>query len=240
MKQHEADDGFGELGPFLGPVMRWLPMWAVVLFAAMWMLPTAAGLVSSVRPQALGRSSGWWEDLLNASTWTLEPYRVALDAPARNSFAIAILSALVPLLWGSAATYAIVWMPLRGSSLLFVGVVALIAVPLHAALLQLLLAFSTGVHLALPIIDKTVTVVPVVGLAGSIPGVWIVHIGSQLPFSIFLLVFATARPPGSLVESARLDGASQAQIFRRVVAPLISPSLRLSAFCCSCTDGATS
>lgn len=141
------------------------------------------------------------------------------------SFAIAIPSTLIPLLLASAAAYAIVWIPFRGSGFLFAGIVALIAVPIYAALIPLLLAFSTGVHFTVPLIDKTATVVPVMGLAGSIPGDWIIHIGSQLPFAIFLLVFATAHVPRSLVDSAHLDGASHAQIYRHVVVPLIVPSL---------------
>lgn len=233
MRQVDATDGFGGLGPVVGRIMRHVPMWVLILIAALWLLPTVAGFISSVRPWAFGRWAGWWQDLLDPSTWSLEPYRIALTASPNNSFvesmvnsfAIAIPSTLIPLLLASAAAYAIVWIPFRGSGVLFSGIVALIAVPIYAALIPLLLAFSTGVHLTIPLIDKTATLVPVFGLAGSIPGVWIIHIGSQLPFAIFLLVFATARVPRSLVDSAHIDGASHPQIFRHVVIPLIVPSL---------------
>jgi alpha-glucoside transport system permease protein len=229
----EADDGLGGLGPAVGRVLRRLPTWVLFLFAALWLLPTAAGLVSSLRPRAFGRSLAWWQDLLDPSTWTLEPYRIALDASANNSFvesmansfAIAIPSTLIPLLLASAAAYAIVWIPFRGSIILFAGIVGLIAVPIYAGLIPILLAFSTGVHLTVPFIDKTATLLPVIGLAGSIPGVWIIHIASQLPFAIFLLAFATARVPRSLIDSARIDGATQVQLYSRVVIPLITPSL---------------
>ena len=115
MKQVDTTDGFGGLGPVAGRVMRHLPMWVLILVAALWLLPTAAGFVSSVRPSAFGRSVAWWQDLFNPSTWSLEPYRIALTVSPNNSFvesmvnsfAIAIPSTLIPLLLASAAAYAI-------------------------------------------------------------------------------------------------------------------------------------
>jgi len=233
MTQFDADDGFGGLGPVVGRVLRWIPTWVLILLTGLWLLPTAAAFIASLRPWAFGRSAGWWTDLFNPSTWTLEPYRIVLDVSANNSFvesmansfAIAIPSTLIPLLIGSAAAYAIVWIPFRGSAVLFFGIVALIAVPIFGVLIPILQTFVTGVHLSLPLIDKTVTLVPVLGLAGSIPGVWIIHVGSQAPFAIFLLVFAVARVPRSLIDTARIDGASHAQTYWRVVIPLITPAM---------------
>lgn len=233
MARLDADDGFGGLGPVVGRLLRWIPTWVLILIAGLWLLPTAGALIASLRPWAFGRWAGWWSNLFDPSTWTLEPYRIALDASANNSFvesmansfAIAVPSTLIPLLIGSAAAYALVWIPIRGSAVLFFGIVALIAVPVYGVLIPLLQAFVAGVHLTLPIIDKTVTLVPVLGLAGSIPGVWIIHVGTQLPFAIFLLVFAAARVPRSLIDAARLDGASHAQTYWRVVIPLITPTL---------------
>ncbi|MEA3511050.1 MAG: carbohydrate ABC transporter permease [Actinomycetota bacterium] len=233
MTGSELDDGFGDLGPIVGRVMRWIPTWTLLLVTAVWILPTTAAFIASLRPSAFARTSAWWEDLFDPAMWTLEPYRVALDSSANNSFiesvlnsfAIAIPSMLIPLLIASAAAYAIVNIPFRGSGVLFLGMLALIAVPIYGVLIPLLQAFVSGVHWTLPLIDKSVTLLPATGLAGSIPGVWIIHIGSQLPFSIFLLVFAVARVPRSLIDTARVDGASDLQIYSRVVVPLITPAL---------------
>jgi alpha-glucoside transport system permease protein len=227
------DDGFNGLGPVVGRALRWIPTWVLILVTGVWLLPTAGAFIASLRPWAFGRTSAWWEDLLDPSTWTLESYRIAFDSSANNSFiegvlnsfAIAIPSVLIPLLIASAAAYAIIYIPFRGSELVLFAILVLIAVPIYGVLIPLLQAFVSGVHLTVPFIDKTVTLVPVMGLAGSIPGVWIIHIGSQLPFSIFLLVFAVARVPKSLIETARIDGASDLRIYSRVVIPLIAPAL---------------
>lgn len=232
-RRSDPDDGFGGLGPIAGRAMRWVPTWVLILIVGMWLLPTVGGFVASVRPIAWRTGSGWWVDVLNPATWTLEPYRLALESSVNNSFAqsmvnsfaIALPSTVLPLLFGSAAAYALVWMPFRGSKALFLTTVALIAVPIYGVLIPLLRAFVDGVHLTLPLIDKTVTLVPDIGLAGSLPGVWIVHVGTQLPFAIFLLVFAVARVPRSLIDSARLDGASEPDIYWRVVVPLTTPAL---------------
>lgn len=233
MRGSDPDDGFGGLGPVAGRVLRWVPTWFLIVLAGAWLLPTAGAFIASLRPWSFARTAGWWQDLLDPTTWTLESYRIALDSSVNNSFvgsilnsfAIAIPSTLIPLLLASAAAYAIVWIPFRGSAAVFLGVVALIGVPIYGVLIPLLQAFSFGAHLTLPVLDKTVTLVPELGLSGSIPGVWITHIGSHLPFSIFLLVAAVARIPRSLVDSARVDGASDSQIYWGVVMSLITPAL---------------
>lgn len=233
MHASDPDDGFGGLGPVVGRVLRWVPTWTLAVVAAVWLFPTAGALIASLRPFAFGRTAGWWQNLLDPATWTLEPYRIALDATANNSFvasmlnsfAIALPSAIIPLLLGSAAAYGFVWLPFRGSRAVLLGVVAMIAVPIYGILLPLLQAYSFGAHLTIPLLDKTVTLFPDLGLSGSIPAVWITHVGTHLPFAIFLLVFAVARVPRSLIHSARLDGASEPQIYWRVVIPLITPAL---------------
>ena len=100
-----------------------------------------------------------------------------------------------------------------------------IGVPIFGVLIPLLQAYVSGAHWTIPIIDKTVTLVPQLGLAGSIVGVWITHVGTQLPFAILLLAFAVAAVPASLIESAAIDGASHVQVYARIVVPLIGPAL---------------
>ena len=219
-----------ELDPGAALVLKWLPTVVLMLLVVAWMLPTVGALIASLRPGTFETGTPWWTDLFNPETWTLEAFRVAVTSDSYalsmlNSFAIAIPATAIPLLLGSAAAYALVWMPIRHKDVMLFAIVALIAVPIYGVLIPILQAFSSGVHLTLPVLDKTVTLIPVLGLAGSIPGAWIVHVGAHLPFSIFLLTFAFARVPRSLIDSARLDGASDPAIFWRIVVPLSRPAL---------------
>ncbi len=222
--------------PGLGPVAERLvgvsPTLLLVAIAGLWFLPIVGAITTSLRP-GYTQSSAWWTDLLNPSTWTLGAYRVALSNSANNTFpeamfntfAIAVPATLIPVLVASWAAYALVWIPFKGHGVLLGSIVALIAVPIYAILIPLLQAYSTGAHLTLPIIDKTVTLFPDVGLAGTLPAVWLTHIGAALPFSVFLLTYAMARLPRSLVDNAHVDGASHIQIYWHVILPLSAPAL---------------
>ncbi len=219
------------LGPRLERILRAVPTWLLLLIAGLWTVPTAGLLVSSLRGG--GPEKVWWSYLTSLDGWSLDAYRATLSMSVNNSFAdgllnqlaIALPSTLVPLLLGAAAAYALAWLSFRGRRALLFGSVALIAVPAQAVLIPLLRMYSRGAQLALPFVDKTITVFPDIGLAGSLEAVWITHVGLTLPFSIFLLYGAMVRLPASLVDAARVDGASHLRIFWRVALPLTRPAL---------------
>ena len=224
------------LKPGLGPLAERLagisPTLLLVAIAVLWFLPTLGAMVMSLRP-GYTQSSAWWADLLDTSTWTLGAYRAALSASANNTFpeamfntfAIAIPATIIPVVAASWAAYALAWIPFRGHGVLLGSIVAFIAVPIYAILIPLLQAYSGGAHLTLPIIDKTVTLFPDVGLAGTLPAVWLTHVAAALPFSVFLLTYAMARLPRSLIDTAHVDGASHLQIYWHVILPLSAPAL---------------
>ena len=85
------------------------------------------------------------------------------------------------------AAYAFAWIDFKGRKWLFIATVALLAIPLQVALIPLLQLFVGGAHLTLPFIDKTITLVPDLDLAGTTTAVWLTHSGFALPFAIFLL-----------------------------------------------------
>ena len=210
-----------------------MPTWLLWFVALLWTVPTVGIFVGSFRVWPGREPSGWWTHLLDTETWTLGGYRAAIDMSVNNSFAegmlsslaIAVPSTLIPLLIAAVASYAIAWIPFRGKGVVFFGLVALIAMPIQVALIPLLQMFSGGAHLTLPLLEKTVTVFPDLGLAGTIPAVWIVLVGSALPFSIFFLSIAMTLLPSSLVDAARADGATHLQVLWRIVLPLQAPSL---------------
>ena len=219
------------LGRGVERLLRSVPTWVVLLIVGLWTVPTAGLFVSSLRGG--GPEKVWWSYLTSAEGWSLGAYRAALSMSVNNSFAdgllnqlaIAVPSTLVPLLLGSAAAYAFSWLHFRGRRGLLFAVVALIAVPAQVILIPLLRTYSSGARLFLPVIDKTLTVFPDINLAGTLEAVWITHVGLTLPFAIFLLYGAMVRLPESLVDAARVDGASHLRIFWSVALPLTRPAL---------------
>ncbi|MDO5529719.1 MAG: carbohydrate ABC transporter permease, partial [Paracoccus sp. (in: a-proteobacteria)] len=51
------------------------------------------------------------------------------------------------------------------------------------------------------------------------------HTGFALPLAIFILHRFMARIPAQIIDSARLDGAGEFQIFRQIALPLTLPAL---------------
>ena len=119
--------------------------WSIVI-VILWLIPTLGVLITSFRPEALVDSTGWWTALAHpfrTTGWTLENYRLALDAGGLgnaflNSLAVAIPATMIPITIAAFAAYAFSWMEFRGRYVLFVAVVALLVVPLQMALIPIL------------------------------------------------------------------------------------------------------
>ena len=225
------------LGKRIYGFLRALPTWVLWMLVIVWTLPTLGLFVSSFRTRDAQRASGWWLAFQDGARGfdfpTLENYRAVLGAEATgglgpallNSASIAIVSTVIPIAIAAFAAYAFAWIEFRGREWLFIGTVALLAVPTQTSLIPLLQAYASGVHWTIPIIEKTVTLMPDADLAGTIPAVWLTHTGFALPFAIFLLHNYIAGLPKDIFESAYIDGADHFKIFWRLVVPLSLPVL---------------
>jgi len=191
----------------------WASLAAVVL-AALWTLPTFGLLVTSFRPEADIKKSGWWTFFTNP-TFSLENYQKVLGGSGSdnlapyvvNSLAITIPAVLAPILIASLAAYAFAWMDFRGKNFLFVTVFALQVVPIQVTLIPLL---SLYVNL---------------GIAGTYWAVWLSHTMFALPLAVFLLHNFMREIPGELIEAARMDGAGHVTIFFKLMLPMLTPAL---------------
>jgi alpha-glucoside transport system permease protein len=63
------------------------------------------------------------------------------------------------------------------------------------------------------------------GLYDTVLGIILFHVAFGLPFAIFLLRNYFAGIPKDILESARIDGASELQIFVRLILPLGLPAI---------------
>jgi alpha-glucoside transport system permease protein len=189
--------------------------------------------VNSFRTRDAQRGSGFWNALGDGTFPTLDNYREVLfpDVGAGlwnallNSASIAIVATIIPIAIAAFAAYAFAWIDFRGREWLFIGTVALLAVPSQVALIPLLSAYSNGVHWTIPFVERTITLFPDLDLSGQIPSVWLTHTGFAMPFAIFLLHNYIAGLPKDLFESAAIDGADHFKVFWRLVLPLSVPVL---------------
>ncbi len=142
-----------------------------------------------------------------------------LFIPLVNSLAITIPATIIPIFIASMAGYAIAWLPFRGSDAIFFGIFALQVVPLQMALVPLQQYYVHGLRIA------GVTVLPSPGINGTLAQIWLSHTMFSLPLAVFLLHNFIAQLPNSLMEAARIDGASHLRIFRSIVLPLSMPAI---------------
>lgn len=225
------------LGNRIYSFMRSIPTWVLWILVILWTIPTFALFVNSFRTRDAQRASGWWTALADPSKGfdfpTLDNYQAVFSAEATggmgnallNSASIAIVATIIPIAIAAFAAYAFAWIPFKGREWLFIGTVALLAVPAQTSLIPLLQAYSSGVHFTIPIVERALTIFPDAGLSGTIPAVWLTHTAFAMPFAIFLLHNYIAGLPKSIFESAYIDGADHFKIFWRLVLPLSTPVL---------------
>ena len=184
----------------------------ILLICLVWLVPLLGLLVSSFRSAAAVAQSGWWTALAHPLQLTLANYQQVLTASSMgqsffNSLVIAVPATLLPILAAAYAAYALAWMSFRGRDLLFLGVVALLVIPLQMTLIPVLRLFSG------------------LGLTGTFPAVWLAHAAYGLPFGVYLLRTFFGLLPSEMLESAEVDGAGHATIFFRLVLPTSLPAL---------------
>lgn len=225
------------LGNRIYNLLKSIPTWVLWILVVIWTIPTLGLFVNSLRTRDAQRSSGWWLALGDPANGfefpTMENYEAIFSAGQTggigqallNSASIAIVSTIIPIAIAAFAAYAFAWIDFKGREWLFIATVALLAVPTQTSLIPLLQAYAQGVHFTIPIIERTITLVPDADLAGTIPAVWLTHTGFAMPFAIFLLHNYIAGLPKSIFESAYIDGADHFKIFWRLVMPLSTPVL---------------
>ncbi|MER8372576.1 carbohydrate ABC transporter permease [Mesorhizobium sp. M1406] len=149
--------------------------------------------------------------------FTTDNYRTVLFSEGigrsfMNSLTVTIPATVIPILIAAFAAYALAWMRFPGRALLIAVIIGLLVVPLQMSLIPLLKLYNgVGAFFGMP--SKTYL------------GIWLAHTGFGLPFAIYLLRSYIAGLPREIMESARIDGASDFEIFVKIVLPLSFPVL---------------
>ncbi|WP_265303794.1 carbohydrate ABC transporter permease [Verminephrobacter eiseniae] len=152
------------------------------------------------------------ENPLNFSSYTLDNFRNILGlggiqplpvlAYFRNSMIISMTSTVMALVVGLAGGYAFARFHFRGKNAMFVGLMLTRAIP--------------GVALSLPIF----IIWSWLGLLDTMPGVIMVYLAMNVPFTIWLLDGFLRQVPQELSQAARIDGCTAWQAFWKVEFPL--------------------
>jgi alpha-glucoside transport system permease protein len=196
----------------IGFITRTPIHFALVAISLIWLVPTVGLAITSFRqPQDIA-SSGWWHAFTQWD-WTLHNYGSVIHGAGIghawvNSLIITVPATLLPLTLGALAAFGFAWVPFPFRDTLFLLIVALMIVPIQTSLVPLLKLFAENGH-----------------LNNTYFGIWFAHTAFGLPLAVFLLRNFFITLPKDLIEAARMDGASNLSIFRRIVVPLSVPAL---------------
>jgi len=201
------------LGSRITNVLAAAPVHVIlVLIGLLWLLPTLGLLFTSLLPASLVGNEGWWHIFAEPSVTTIENYRNILSDESITGALITTLlvsigATVIPIFVAALAAYAFAWIEFPGRDWLFVGVVALIVVPIQMALIPIFSLYSST------------------RLFDTVIGLVLFHTAFGLPLAIFLLRNFFAGIPRELLEAARIDGASELRIFLRLILPLSMPAV---------------
>jgi alpha-glucoside transport system permease protein len=192
----------------------------LVILAAFWLIPTVGLFITSLRAKGEAQTSGWWDVFLNpfSQDWDLSSYTTVLTENKLgtsfiSSLAVTIPATILPLLFAAYAAFGFTFLTFRGREFYFSVIIGLLVVPLQGALVPVLKMFIS-------ITDKTG-----IEISGQYAAAWFVHSAFAMPLAIYILRNYMMTIPNTLIEAARMDGASNFTIFWRLVLPISVPAL---------------
>lgn len=132
-----------------------------------------------------------------------------------NSLLVALIGTALQTLVSAMAAYALARKRFRGMAVVSLAILSTMMLPEEVIAIPLYLTLQAKI----PVLDVSLyntyfaLILPVVGWA----------------FSVFLLTEFMKAVPQDLEDAARVDGASELQIFRHVILPLVKPALGTAA-----------
>jgi len=184
----------------------------IIIFCAIWVIPTIGMIINSFRSVSDMGQAGWWTTLFPPHGFTLASYQQVLNTEnvatsIVNSVLITVPATVIQLAIATMGAYAFAWMKFPGKNIFFIVIVGLMVVPIQMTLIPVLQFFKAT------------------GLSGSITAVWLAHSGYGLPFEVFLLRNYLGGLPREIFESAEVDGAGHAVRFLRIAVPMTIPAI---------------
>lgn len=127
----------------------------------------------------------------------------------RNSVVVTLAATIITLLINSMAAFALSKYQFRGSNFIFLLIISTLMIPISVILVPVFLVI-TGI--------------------GWYNNLWGVIIpGAATPTGVFLLRQYMLTIPDELIDSARIDGASEWRVYWQIIMPLAAPALAVLA-----------
>jgi multiple sugar transport system permease protein len=175
----------------------------LVLFALIWLVPFVWAIITSLRTDndITAHPVSFWTNQWSWGAYTSTMAANPIGWWYLNSFLISTLSVIFTVVVCSMIAFALAHLQFRGRAVLL-GVVFLgIMVPTEALVLPQFIEFRS------------------LGMIGTYWGVILPAVAS--PVAVFVFHAFIKQVPISLIEAARIDGASWWRIYRQVVMPLV-------------------
>ena len=187
---------------------RLLSMALLAFIAILMTTPSVMTLFTSLKPPGeLVRPA--WLPPLNMSFEHFERVWIqgGFSRYFGNSVLISTIDAVVMVFLASMTAYAITFMNFRGKSVLRILFVVGLMIPVTAIILPLYATIRS------------------VGLINTHLGVILCDLALALPVFVFMFSSYFVTIPKALHEAARIDGATEIQIYRRVIMPISIPAI---------------
>ena len=184
----------------------------LIFIALLWLVPTLGLFLTSIIVPEAYLEGGWWQIFTEPSIGTLQNYKDIFDNESITralvtTIIISVGGTAIPIFVAALAGYAFAWLEFPGRDWLFIVVVALLVVPLQMALIPIFQIYNN------------------IGIFDTVLSLILFHTAFGLPFAIFLLRNFFIGIPKDILESARIDGASEIRIFLRLILPLGLPAI---------------
>lgn len=176
----------------------WIGFAIVSLVALISAIPFIYLIIISVAPSSTGGVGSLWVELFQS---------LPIAQQSLNSLIVAGSTTVIVVATSSLAGFGFSKLAFRGSRLIFIAILALIAVPSATTILPNYINFS---HL---------------GGVGAYWGPIVMYSAGSVPFATIMMGAFFSSLPDELIESGLVDGATYAQTFLRIVLPLAVPAM---------------
>ena len=179
----------------------------LIVITLLWLVPLLWMFSTSVKPERQVRQVPieWVSPDTTFDNYTRVWEAYPLLEWGLNSFNVALLTTIVAVALYVLAAYPLAFYRFRGRGFLFLGILATMLIPVEATMIPLFVALAK-----LGVVDTYMSLImPVAANA----------------FGLYLLVQFFQSVPFEMLDSARIDGATELQILLRIIVPLSGPAL---------------